>query len=775
LLPSSIQRNVFNCGRAAQCALLLLIFHSSLVNAAAWVGRTIPEIVQELRQQGLTVVFSSQLVDESMRVTREPDSKASPLTRLQEILQPYALTTQTLPGGSTAIIRKSDNSASPSTPIAKSTPATLDELIVQASRYSLDREPLAPTYSLIPEQLQSAPGVDEDALRTLQHLPGTATNGLSARAHIRGGYEDELLVRYDGMRLYDPYHLKDFLGLFSVLDPELVQSIDYFSGGFPVSFGGRSAAVMDIEPRHADKPLSLVVGESVLNSRFIGSGTFDADRGSWLVGLRRSNLNDVLRLLDRDVGEPEFEDATFRGSYSLTDDTLIKAGWLRLNDRLDLFTRDRSQQADAAYTDNYGWFALDTQWAPRLSSHLQFSTAALATRRSGQLQQPGIVSGFLSDRRTASINTLAMDWLFAGDTLRWRWGAQSDYGRARYDYISAATYIDPLRTLFALPAQRQQQFAYRPSGWSHAVYASAEVNAGALAVESGLRWDRANYAPGPGLVSPRLSARYQLDAQSVLKFTAGRYTQTQSINEAQIEDVVPHFEVPESTRQLILSFERQLPLNLLLRIEAYDKAMSHVRPRQENLVDPLVLLPEIEPDRVTVSPDHSNAHGLELTLGTRTHSTLDWWLTYSIATVTDTFADGEQRARSWDQRHAVNGGIIWTVSRWTHSAALTWHSGWPYTTLPSVQSGVTATELATRNNERFDTYVSLDLRTQYSRPLRWGSMEVALEVRNIGNRANQCCREFIDDADALNNGQVDTRRIDSFGILPIISVEWRYP
>ena len=38
---------------------------------------------------------------------------------------------------------------------------------------------------------------------------------ISARASIRGGEPEETLVRFDGLRLYNPFHLKDFQSVFS--------------------------------------------------------------------------------------------------------------------------------------------------------------------------------------------------------------------------------------------------------------------------------------------------------------------------------------------------------------------------------------------------------------------------------------------------------------------------------------------------------------------------------------------------------------------------------
>ena len=64
-------------------------------------------------------------------------------------------------------------------------------------------------------------------------LPGTASGGVSSRAHIRGGEVNEVLFLFDGLRLYEPYHLKDFQAIASIVNSNAIGSIDFYSGAYP--------------------------------------------------------------------------------------------------------------------------------------------------------------------------------------------------------------------------------------------------------------------------------------------------------------------------------------------------------------------------------------------------------------------------------------------------------------------------------------------------------------------------------------------------------------
>ncbi len=73
-------------------------------------------------------------------------------------------------------------------------------------------------------------GVETDIIRSLQYLPGVSSTGdVSARFYVRGGSSDQNLVLLNGVSLYGPFHS---MGLFSVIDPDVINSIEFFKGGF---------------------------------------------------------------------------------------------------------------------------------------------------------------------------------------------------------------------------------------------------------------------------------------------------------------------------------------------------------------------------------------------------------------------------------------------------------------------------------------------------------------------------------------------------------------
>ena len=155
------------------------------------------------------------------------------------------------------------------------------------------------------------------------------------------------------------------------------------------------------------------------------------------------------------------------------------------------------------------------------------------------------------------------------------------------------------------PAAR---LALAPSGDSYGLFVEDRVRfTDRLIADLGLRWDRQNYLP-PGVdsqFSPRASLLYRIGSKTDLRLSHGRFFQPEGLLELQVEDGVTAFARAQSAAHSIVSIERRFAGTLALRAELYRKTTQHVRPRYENLFDPLVLLPELRASRALVEPERS--------------------------------------------------------------------------------------------------------------------------------------------------------------------------
>ncbi|HYM33873.1 MAG TPA: hypothetical protein VET48_00685 [Steroidobacteraceae bacterium] len=759
-------------------ALLSLVvagaFYSQSTWAIAWVGRPLTEVLAELRASGISLVYSSQVVTPNLRVTVEPTA-TQPIEQLREALKPLGLMVQPLGYGSGFAIVRTDTAAKDlATARSNANVAPLDEVKVYASRYSVARNDTNAVAVPRPA-LETISGSEQDALRALHYLPGTANNGVSALTHVRGGNEDETLVQFDGVELYNPVHLKDFQGLFGLLDGEFVQSIQFFSGGYPARYGNHTSGMVDIAARQTSGHSNLL-GASMLYTRAITSGSFNDEQGAWLFGYRNSSLPQVLNRLRHKIGDPQFEDFVGRLSYDWHS-TKLTGGALRLNDELQLFTVDRAEETTAHYHDTYFWLRLEHDFSDGLTTRWQFSQAQLLVDRQGMVNVDFVSSGSLARKRDTLVDTLLTDWTATIDeSATVEWGARIDRGSLRYNYSSQTTWFNPLATTFRLPPNSVLPFsiADEPRGDLYSAYVSARDSFGAWTGELGVRWDDYDYIDQEKVLSPRLNLSYTFDSKNGARFSAGRFVQARSPNNLDITSLAPRFSKPESSRQFTLAFEHHFDNHLRLQIEAYTKHNEHVRQYGENILDIVTLAPELKIDRVLIVPQSSTSQGVELSLASAAEGPFNWWANYTWSETRDEIR-GHEFPRSFDQPHALAAGASWVADRWQNSTALTWHTGWPYTPLQIANvNGSDVATLGSRNSERFNDFVSLDLRSQYQVPIGSTVLQMFVEVHNALNRANACCRQV--NVAQLPDGSysISVRQKTWLSLVPIAGIDWRF-
>lgn len=739
--------------------------------ADSWAGRKMSAVLNELRASGLPLLYSNQVVSDDLIIASDPVAVLQ-LDRLRLALDALGLALQELDGGEGYAIVRNDHppKSAPQNPAQPDEPP-LDEVNVYASRYNLTRDEASTTSTYVPRaSLEKTAGIEQDVLRSVQYLPGTSGNSLSTLTHVRGGYEDENLMRFDGVELYKPVHLKNFQGLFGLLDPDWVQSLNFFSGAYPVQFGNRNAAVIDIAPR-VTQDNQYTLGSSLLYTRALGTGSYHSAAGHWLLGYRRSNVSEVLRHTEKNIGEPEFEDLVLRSSHAF-DSGELRVGALLLNDDLQLQIDDLSQQANSHDHDIYLWLGWQQDWTEALHYDVQLSHSQLASRRTVTLARNNISSGELFDQRDARLYTLDNQIsLQSNEHTHWLWGVRVNHSEANYRYSSKADYLAPLAVTFNKPASEQQDFVNQYREPDYASWLNVTRQQGAWRGEFGLRYDAFPYLPHGTQFSPRFNLQYAISPASSLHLSAGQYVQAQSLHMLDSSISTAAFHAPERMRQYIAGWTQALSPALQLRVEAYHKYGSRLAPRNENLLSFITLASELEIDRYLVSATKSRARGIEVSLTSPVQQTVGWWLNYSWSQVQDRI-DGKYVRRAWDQPHAITAGANWTSSRWLVTGSFTWHSGWAYTPTTISSDGSNAT-LGSRNAQRFKSFASVELRAQYTLPVRGTDLQLFVELRNALARNNQCCRD-VEVATSNGSPVISIENNAALRVIPIAGFNWKF-
>lgn len=759
--------------RILLAALLLQL--SSVSIAAQLAGRQVSEVLDDLRRQGVTFIYNTDLIPDSLRVQAEPAARM-PVEAARQILSAHGLTLTQVAPRMFAVVR-APAATSTATRAAQAEPAQrVEEVVVHASRYAVAQSVDTSHTFLDQVQVTNLPRLGDETLQAIQRLPGAAANGFSSLGPIRGGLVNETAIVLDGLRLYEPFHLKSYLSPVSLLDSRIVDGIDVYFGGFPAIYGDRMSAIIDARTIRPAIGRYYELGLTLFHASALASMAFDDDAGSVLLSARRSNLGELAQFAENDIGKPQYADGFARIAYELNESTRGSVSALVSNDKVDAIRSAGAETARDESSNGYVWLNIEHDWSDALASRGTLSWTDVRNSREGQVAQPGIREGTVDDTRTFSVIGLRLDNRWRTGALQHRFGAEVRRLWADYEYdahvqFSAAyPFVDPMAT------QLDRSERLYPDGFEASGYWDARfMPSAAWTLEGGLRVDTQTY-DGSGDAEqwgPRASVLYQPGANTRLRASWGRFYQSQGINELQVEDGVTRFNPAQHAIHSIVSVEHTFAGALDARLELYRKDYRRVSPRFENLFDPTQLLPELAFDRVRIEPDSARAQGIEFSLNWHPQSAWSGWLSYSWARTEDRI-DGRDEYRSWDQRHSISAGLAWTQGPWAFTVANAYHSGWPTTELSLTSATPPALVVGPRNAARYDAFNSFDMRLTRSFALPRGQLDVFLEATNAFSRENPCCTEYILGTAEDGTPTLNVATDNWLPLVPSFGVLWRY-
>lgn len=749
------------------------------VAADGWKGQKLADYLDSLNEQGQRIIFSSDLVTGDMQLDEEPDA-GEPTAGLDELLQPFGLTTAPGPANSLLIVElESPATISPAAP-ANLRDIAIPEIVVTSSLHRLEYSSPT-THSYLDRDLVTRIPTLDEAIRVTDRLPGTASGGLSSRNHVRGGEVNEVLFLFDGLRLYEPYHLKDFQSIATIVNANAIGGMDFYTGAFPAHFGDRMSGVLSIDMREPTEPLETELALSFLNASILSMGTFGSQRqGEWLASARRSNLDLIFDVIDPQLGDPDYQDYFAHLRYAFGPRTDLSVNFLVSEDKLTLVDNDRGEFATAAYSNRVLWLKWTADWTDRLRSESIFALSDISNRRQGSVDLPQIVSGTLNDSGEFDVTEFRQDWTWtAADNWMLRFGVDLKDLDATYRFTSTKRIEAPFDTLFDNQPLSNLDLQLAPAGAQYAAYSELRWRPFAMmTIDLGLRWDQQNYttAEDDKQYSPRGSILFQANDRTDIRLGWGQYHQAQEINELQISDGVTGYFPAQRAEHFVFNVRHGFSARIEASLSLYRKSFRTIRPRFENSYNALTLLPELQFDRIRVDATNAEALGAELTL-TRSGSNDEsiWWLSYAWSEAEDMTVNGDQ-PRSWDQTHAVKAGASWRLGPWDFSVAGEWHSGWPISTLAGtvvdMPGGGQALELqaSERNAQNLSSFHTLDARISRNFDLPRGELTAFLEITNLYNRANPCCIEYSVAAD----GSLIARQSHWLPILPSLGVVWAF-
>jgi outer membrane cobalamin receptor len=738
-------------------------------------GLRLDDAISLLQRQGLVIIYSTSLVTSEMRVDREPQAPTL-RGKLEEILAAHNLRVMEGPRKELLVVAAPKPPPPPAAPPPikpQAEPQFGDEIVVRPGLTPrIPDEPVAPAQSLSREAIKRSANAIGDVTRILQHLTGVAGSEASATLHIRGGAPEDTLIALDGLELSEPFHLRDFFNIFSTLDSSVMGHVGLMTGSFPAEWGDHMGGVVDLSllAPSGSQWSSLTFG--TLDSGFTAAGQTTGQDTNWLL-TARDWYPDVVLNVDKDPTElinTDCYDLLGKVEHRFTPRTTASFTVLDSLDNLGYHNvhPGETDNSHAKETSSHAWLTTQTNWSDSTSVRSILAAGRLWRDREGSIAGGDALQ--ISDTRGFNFVEVKQDWR-AGllERQQIRAGFDAKTSDARYDYMRSGG--DAL----AVDAPAVDTHLH-PHEKSLGFYASDRIQLTSTAVaELGLRRDRQSIDDRPQL-SPRLNVAWAITPSSNLRLGWGRYYQSQRLNELQVEDGVTGLASPERAEHRTVSFEHRFADGLNMSIEAVDKPMTNVRPRFENMLNPIDVFPEAENDRVRIAPQRSRASGVDVRLAGKAAANTAWWFGYTRSRAVDTI-DGRDVPRAWDQPHAASGGLNVEVRYgWTANFAAAYHTGWPTTPMFAVRTadGIDVVP-GQRNSERLPPWFRLDARLTKLIRARTGTLALTLDVINATDHRNVCC---ISDVSAIeeNDGALGVTRQERslVPVFPTLTARWQF-
>ncbi|TXK33864.1 TonB-dependent receptor [Pontibacter qinzhouensis] len=649
---------------------------------------------------------------------------------------------------------------------------------------------LAPTgMTSIPiQRLKNVPTIlgEPDVMKALALTPGVAignegTTGLL----VRGGSQDQNLILLDEATVYNAAHL---FGFVSIFNPDALNKVDMYKGGFPARFGGRLSSVLDMTMKEGNnQEMKSEASIGLISSRFNIEGPIGSENTSFMFSGRASYLSLFMLpayLNYHAQNRPSYYnywlyDVNAKVNHRFKDGSRLFLSVYNGND----FWKTKERYSSDETTFNLGWgnTTATARYSRVLNPKLFFRSVLTNSQYRYGLNADNTTFEDDASTVTSSFETKSTvhDWTwrngidyYLSPNHQLKFGVESTHHTFRTSALAVET--DTLHG------------ANRPiAAWEHGVYLEDEAQPFTwLKLNAGLRGS-AFQVEGRTYKSlePRFSVNFLLPHEFAVK---GAYSQMrQYIHLLTTSGIglpndiwVPATRsvAPQFAQQVSAGISKNLPkLRTELSVEAYHKTMTNLIDYRQGYNLLYSAFNSNWQDEIETG-GHGEAYGLEF-FANRTEGRFTGWLAYTLAWSNRRFSsinDNQWYPANFDRRHVISfTGNYKISSAWSFSGNWMFMSGQPATLPVAVQEDLKGNKTfiyTGRNNARMPAYHRLDVGAAYTLQTKRGrSATWNFGVYNAYNRINPFYLDFKNNYDtSSSNWEMIGRRLVMRSLFPLI-------
>ncbi|RAJ27726.1 TonB-dependent receptor-like protein [Gelidibacter algens] len=590
--------------------------------------------------------------------------------------------------------------------------------------------------------------IESDVLQTVQALPSIlSVDETVSNINIRGGTNDQNLMLWDGIKMYQTGH---FFGLISSFNPHMTQVATVINNGTDVALtDGVSGTINMQTEQKIDSKFGGIFGLNFLNAELFSN--IPIGKKSSLQVASRKSLDELVRTPTYDVyfdrvtqdteaqenvaevtssnQEFNFYDTSLRWLYNPTDKDFLRLNFILISNELsfnETVAEDsilRIRQSNVAQNSMAVGFDYKRQWNDRLSSTLNIYNSDYKL----QAQNADVLAMQLFlQKNSVSETNIKFENVYSQDLWQFKLG---------YSFIE--TEVINLNDI-DLPryVRRDEEIVREHGAFTQAWYTNANRD---FSVRAGVR---ANYITKfeKLILEPRLSVRKAIGDHLELEVLGEfKHQNTSQIVNFQNDflgiekrrwqltdnDSIPIIESKQASMGLIYKND-----GWLLDVHAYYKTVDGITTQSQSFTTKY----EFEKEK-----GNYDAYGFELLFRKKLNK-ISSWLSYSYLNNAYTFATLKEIEfpNNFDITHSITLGSTYSNKDWDISAGVNYRTGKP-TSIPVSENEVMndVINFDRANNNRIQDYLRLDASAIYKFRISDSfNSEIGASVWNISNREN---------------------------------------
>lgn len=606
--------------------------------------------------------------------------------------------------------------------------------------------------------------IEPDVLQIVQNLPGIiSVDERISNINVRGGTNDQNLILYEGIRMYQSGH---FFGLISAFNPYLskgvtiskngtsakfgnaisstiaIENTDELDGKFKAGLGGNLLSADGFAKIPLSKKMELQIAARRSYTDIIVSKTYDAyfDRIFRDSELNTSNaVNTQLALDERFL----FYDFNAKFLYNIDDASKLRINVMNMYNDLEydqVFTTTDNNFQETKSELNQISFGASANYSKQLKDDINVSAQVYYSNYDLDAKNNNVTNNqFLEQENKVEDFGLRLDASKSiNPKLKVNFGYQfNEVGVTNFENVINPNFTSLIKEIIR----------------THAIF--GEVERYSKSRNSYIRFGaRISYLDKLKelIMEPRFAFNQKLS--DVFRLEILGELKNQSLT--QVIDLQQDFFGIEKRRWQLANGEsipliksQQISLgisynhnNLLISLEAYYKNVGDITAQSQGFQNQFQFSNDV---------GAYTAKGFDFLINKR-FSDFSTWLSYTFSKNDYTFNtlnSSESFPNTLDLTHVANASFTYNLDNFKIGLGLNWHSGRPYTSPSDVQiNGNSVIEFNAPNSSRLDDYFRTDISAIYNFNVSKGiKAEIGASVWNIFNQTNIINRFFTLDSD----------------------------